>query len=1228
MKKTRYFTYIFISLWKILFFFGSMLLLLYAGSDDSPIFLFKSFKDSFSTHALNVTEVNGNLNSYGTPDIDVQPFVEPVSVNSWGGTAAYVLLIQVLAAWLCYVFAKFACKICIQGFSFAFPVSLTVPVTISFLIALCGLRNDDSCLMENIVPAYLYWKCPQGDFLNEFISNQYAWIWLLWLLSQTWVTLHIWTPKCERLATTEKLFVTPMYCSLIIDQSLAMNRRMEEDGDMKTEDIPGIDDGGEEMSPYYETISVCTNSSGTEPSKKTKSSDHITRIYACATMWHETRDEMMEMLKSIFRMDEDQSARRVAQKYLKVVDPDYYEFEKNANISIVQHQTNIRIKPPKKYPAPYGGRLVWTLPGRTKIICHLKNKDKIRTRKRWSQVMYMYYLLGHRLMELPISEERKSTIAENTYLLTLDGDIDFQPGAVQLLVDLMKKNRKLGAACGRIHPVGSGPMVWYQMFEYAIGHWLQKATEHMIGCVMCSPGCFSIFRGIALMDDNVMGKYTTRSDEARHYVQYDQGEDRWLCTLLLQRGYRVEYSAASDAYTHCPEGFSEFYNQRRRWVPSTMANIMDLLMDYKLTIKVNDSISFPYIVYQFMLMMGTILGPGTIFLMLVGAFVAAFRIDNWTSFTANLIFAQIMSAGYALVMMAVIVGTALQLGEDGIGSPSAIFLIALSGSFFIAACLHPQEFWCIVPGLLYLLLIPSMYLLLIIYGLVNLNNVSWGTREVLTKKTKAELERDKKEAEEAQKKHRQKALLGILNKGNGSEDEGSIEFSLAGLFKCMCCLYPKPIDEGQQLMKIADSLMTITKRLDTIEKVVDPHGQVVGRRRSFSRNSTRGHNDPLGTVAENDQEEDNFDDNLTDTESDRLAEPKIERDEMINPYWLEDSALRRAEYDTLPGPEVQFWNELIEKYLFPIDADKEKQKVIGGQLKELRNRSVFYFFMCNAIFILIVFLLQLNKDNLHFKWPFGEKTNVTLLSEEGAQPIVTKEYLQLEPIGLVFVFFFALILIIQFTAMLFHRFGTLSHILASTELTCCNKKVDDSVLDIEKSAVQIVKELQKLRDIDEDESEDGSDRTLGRRRTIHQLEKHRRHRHRQIGTLDVAFRKRFFAISNAGEGNDPESGAHVPGNMRKLSSMRRETIKALDLRRKTVMGEKAERKQKMETLGAKRGEVMKARMAEAAAAAGYHNGSTNGGVANRGYESENNEHPGSVRLQNLLNPPIIRSDLP
>lgn len=122
-----------------------------------------------------------------------------------------------------------------------------------------------------------------------------------------------------------------------------------------------------------------------------------------------------------------------------------------------------------------------------------------------------------------LSETSKAIRARNTYILALDGDIDFQPIALHLLVDLMKKNNSLGAACGRIHPIGSGPMVWYQMFEYAVGHWLQKATEHVIGCVLCSPGCFSLFRGEALMDDNVMRKYTTKSSEARHYVQYDQG---------------------------------------------------------------------------------------------------------------------------------------------------------------------------------------------------------------------------------------------------------------------------------------------------------------------------------------------------------------------------------------------------------------------------------------------------------------------------------------------------------------------------------------------------------------------------------------------------------------------------------------------------------------------------------------------------------------------------------
>lgn len=76
------------------------------------------------------------------------------------------------------------------------------------------------------------------------------------------------------------------------------------------------------------------------------------------------------------------------------------------------------------------------------------------------QVMYMYYFLGYKLISSErISLVRKKIRADNTFLLALDGDVDFQPEAIQILVDRMKQTPELGAACGRIHPIGSGELV-------------------------------------------------------------------------------------------------------------------------------------------------------------------------------------------------------------------------------------------------------------------------------------------------------------------------------------------------------------------------------------------------------------------------------------------------------------------------------------------------------------------------------------------------------------------------------------------------------------------------------------------------------------------------------------------------------------------------------------------------------------------------------------------------
>ena len=97
------------------------------------------------------------------------------------------------------------------------------------------------------------------------------------------------------------------------------------------------------------------------------------------------------------------------------------------------------------------------------------------------------------------------------------------------------------------------------------------------------------------------------------------GEDRWLCTLLLQQGYKVEYCAAADASTYAPETFKEFYNQRRRWIPSTLANMMDLMSDYHRTVMVNDNISYLYMIYQAVVMGASMLAPATVVLMVAGA---------------------------------------------------------------------------------------------------------------------------------------------------------------------------------------------------------------------------------------------------------------------------------------------------------------------------------------------------------------------------------------------------------------------------------------------------------------------------------------------------------------------------------------------------------------------------------------------------------------------------------
>ena len=231
--------------------------------------------------------------------------------------------------------------------------------------------------------------------------------------------------------------------------------------------------------------------------------------------------------------------------------------------------------------------------------------------------MYLYYLIGYKIDACKVSINGDRVTKENAFVLALDGDVDFRPEAVELVLDRMKRNKNVGACCNQIHPQGSGALVWYQRFEYAVGHWMQKATEHVLGCVLCSPGCFSMMRMSFLAKDNVMAKYKSLAQNPMEKLMYDQGEDRWLCTLILLAGGRIEYESAAHCLTYAPEDLDTFYKQRRRWGPSTTANIWELIVNRKAAVKNNAYISNGYILYQFLLIIFSLIGLSTTVMMVL-----------------------------------------------------------------------------------------------------------------------------------------------------------------------------------------------------------------------------------------------------------------------------------------------------------------------------------------------------------------------------------------------------------------------------------------------------------------------------------------------------------------------------------------------------------------------------------------------------------------------------------
>ena len=86
----------------------------------------------------------------------------------------------------------------------------------------------------------------------------------------------------------------------------------------------------------------------------------------------------------------------------------------------------------------------------------------------------------------------------------------------------------------------------------------------------------------------------------------------------VQSGWRIEYCAASENRTNCPSEFEEFYKQRRRWIASTLANLMLIVKEWKYVHLLNHRVSVVFLLYQGLLLFSTLIGPSTVMLVVSG----------------------------------------------------------------------------------------------------------------------------------------------------------------------------------------------------------------------------------------------------------------------------------------------------------------------------------------------------------------------------------------------------------------------------------------------------------------------------------------------------------------------------------------------------------------------------------------------------------------------------------
>ncbi|KAI9350347.1 chitin synthase-domain-containing protein [Obelidium mucronatum] len=197
-------------------------------------------------------------------------------------------------------------------------------------------------------------------------------------------------------------------------------------------------------------------------------------------------------------------------------------------------------------------------------------------------------------LELELYHHMKNIIGVNPsfyeYILMVDADTEVFTDSLNRMVSAMIHDSRIMGICGEtlIANEKESFFTMIQVYEYFISHHLSKAFESLFGSVTCLPGCFCMYRVRTptkniplLIAPAVIDGYSENNVDTLHMKNLlHLGEDRYLTTLMMKHfpKYKLTFTPDAQCKTNVPDRWPVLLSQRRRWINSTIHNLVELLM--------------------------------------------------------------------------------------------------------------------------------------------------------------------------------------------------------------------------------------------------------------------------------------------------------------------------------------------------------------------------------------------------------------------------------------------------------------------------------------------------------------------------------------------------------------------------------------------------------------------------------------------------------------------------